>query len=117
MNSRYFAYPAVGVALALAPVAATAQGDDAKVKEVVEIATDAYVYGYSLVTTNLKYNPDGSLTLYFQNESPGKDKEANWLPAPKGEFIPMMRMYWPKEKAPSVLDGSWAPPQIQKTNN
>src|SRR5262245_38760446 len=53
MNSRYFAYPAVGVALALAPVAATAQGDDAKVKEVVEIATDAYVYGYSLVTTDV----------------------------------------------------------------
>ena len=42
-----------------------------------------------------KYNPDGSLTLYFQNESPGSDKEANWLPAPKGEFIPMLRMYWP----------------------
>ena len=46
---------------------------------------------------NLKYNKDGSLTLYFQNASPGKAKEANWLPAPKGEFIPMLRMYWPKE--------------------
>ena len=46
---------------------------------------------------NLKSNADGSLTLYFQNESPGKDKEANWLPAPKGEFIPMLRMYWPKD--------------------
>jgi hypothetical protein len=66
---------------------------------------------------NPKYNPDGSLTLYFQNESPGTDKEANWLPAPKGEFIPMMRMYWPKDKAPSVLDGSWVPPRIQKIGN
>src|SRR5262245_26075212 len=66
---------------------------------------------------NLKYNADGSLTLYFQNESPGTDKEANWLPAPKSEFIPMMRMYWPKEKAPSVLDGSWAPPRIQKVSS
>ena len=66
---------------------------------------------------NLKYNPDGSLTLYFQNESPSKDKEANWLPAPKGEFIPMMRMYWPKEKPPSVLDGSWVPPRIQRVSN
>jgi hypothetical protein len=66
---------------------------------------------------NLKYNPDGSLTLYFQNESPGKDKEANWLPAPKGEFIPMMRMYWPKDKSPSVLDGSWVPARIEKTGN
>ena len=63
---------------------------------------------------NPKFNADGSLTLYFQNESPGKDKEANWLPAPKGEFIPMLRMYWPKEKAPSILDGSWVPPQVQK---
>jgi hypothetical protein len=57
-------------------------------------------------------NPDGSLTLYFQNESPGKDKEANWLPAPKGEFIPMLRMYWPKPAPPSILDGSWTPPPV-----
>ena len=64
---------------------------------------------------NLKYNADGSLTLYFQETSPGKDKEANWLPAPKGDFIPMMRMYWPQEKNPSILAGSWAPPQIIKT--
>ncbi|MFO1306047.1 MAG: DUF1214 domain-containing protein [Burkholderiales bacterium] len=63
-----------------------------------------------------KFNADGSLTLYFQNESPGKDKEANWLPAPKGEFIPMLRMYWPKDKAPSILDGSWTPPQVQKVS-
>ena len=48
---------------------------------------------------HLKYNADGSLTLYFQNESPGADKEANWLPAPEGDFIPMLRMYWPKETA------------------
>ena len=64
---------------------------------------------------NLKYNADGSLTLYFQETSPGKDKEANWLPAPKGDFIPMMRMYWPQEKSPSILAGTWEPPQIIKT--
>jgi hypothetical protein len=63
---------------------------------------------------DLKYNADGSLTLYFQNESPGKDKEANWLPAPKGDFLPMMRMYWPKEQSPSILDASWTPPKIVK---
>ena len=63
---------------------------------------------------NLKPNADGSVTLYFQNESPGADKENNWLPAPKGPFIPMLRMYWPKEVAPSILDGSWAPPHVQK---
>jgi hypothetical protein len=63
-----------------------------------------------------KLNPDGSVTLYFQNESPGKDKEANWLPAPKGEFILMLRMYWPKEKEPSVLDGTWKVPPVQKAS-
>jgi hypothetical protein len=63
---------------------------------------------------NLQYNPDGTLTLYFQNESPGKDKEPNWLPAPKGEFLLMLRMYWPKEKDPSVLNATWVPPAIKK---
>jgi uncharacterized protein (TIGR03000 family) len=63
---------------------------------------------------DLKYNEDGSLTLYIQNESPGKDKEANWLPAPKDKFILMLRMYWPKEKDPSILDGSWKPPAVKK---
>jgi hypothetical protein len=63
---------------------------------------------------NLKANPDGSITLYFQKDSPGKDKESNWLPAPEGEFIPMLRMYWPKDNAPSILDGSWTPPNVQK---
>lgn len=62
---------------------------------------------------DLKYNPDGSLDVYIQNESPGKDKEANWLPAPKGEFILMMRLYWPKEKDPSILDGSWKLPPVK----
>jgi hypothetical protein len=63
---------------------------------------------------NPKFNADGSLTLYFQNESPGADKEANWLPAPKGDFIPMMRMYWPNENSPSIIDGSWKPPAVQR---
>ncbi|WP_244500398.1 DUF1214 domain-containing protein [Methyloceanibacter methanicus] len=63
---------------------------------------------------DLEYNDDGSLTLYFQQESPGKDKEANWLPAPKGAFIPMLRMYWPQESDPSILDGSWTPPAVEK---
>jgi hypothetical protein len=62
---------------------------------------------------SLKYNPDGSLDLYVQNVSPGKDKEANWLPAPNGVFILMMRMYWPKEKDPSILDGSWKVPPVR----
>jgi hypothetical protein len=53
---------------------------------------------------------DGGLTLYIQNESPGKDKEPNWLPAPKGWFMVVMRLYWPKEAA---LNGKWKAPQLQ----
>lgn len=63
---------------------------------------------------NLKTNADGSITLYFQSESPGKDKESNWLPAPRGNFIPMLRMYYPQATAPSILDGSWTPPAVVK---
>jgi len=59
-----------------------------------------------------KYDPDGSLTLYFQNENPGKDKEANWLPAPKGPFNLTMRLYAPKSEA---LTGKWNPPAVTKT--
>jgi hypothetical protein len=59
-------------------------------------------------------NADGSVDLYLQAESPGKAKEANWLPAPKGKFIPMLRMYWPKETPPSIIDGTWKPPAVKK---
>jgi hypothetical protein len=62
---------------------------------------------------NLKANTDGSVDLYIQNESPGPDKESNWLPAPKDQFVLMMRLYWPSEKAPSILDGSWKIPQVK----
>jgi hypothetical protein len=65
---------------------------------------------------DLKPNADGSITLYFQNESPGTDKKANWLPAPKGEFLPMMRMYYPAETSPSIIDGSWKIPAVVKMN-
>jgi hypothetical protein len=62
----------------------------------------------------LKVNADGSVDLYVQNESPGKDKEQNWLPAPKDKFVLMMRLYWPKEKAPSILDGTWKIPPVKE---
>ncbi|MCE0522429.1 MAG: DUF1254 domain-containing protein [Methylacidiphilales bacterium] len=62
---------------------------------------------------DLKPNADGSVDLYIQNESPGADKESNWLPAPKDKFILMMRLYWPDEKAPSILDGSWVIPPVK----
>jgi hypothetical protein len=63
---------------------------------------------------DLKYKEDGSLTLYFQHESPSADKEANWLPAPAAPFALTLRMYWPNETSPSILDGSWAPPPVVK---
>ncbi len=59
-------------------------------------------------------NIDGSIDLYLQHENPGGDKEANWLPAPKGRFVPMLRLYWPKTQNPSILNGTWDPPAIEK---
>ena len=59
----------------------------------------------------LKRDRDGGLTLIIQNDSPGKDKEANWLPAPKGPFAMYMRLYWPKEEA---LEGKWIAPPLSR---
>jgi len=59
-------------------------------------------------------NPDGSVDMYLQAESPGKDKEANWLPAPKGKFVLVMRIYAPRKTPPSILDGSWTPPPVKR---
>jgi hypothetical protein len=59
-------------------------------------------------------NADGSVDLYLQHENPGPAKEANWLPAPAGRFIPMLRLYWPSETPPSIVDGSWKVPPVQK---
>ena len=50
--------------------------------------------------------------VYIQNENPGPEKVSNWLPAPKGKFQVMLRMYWPRDKPPSILDGSWKVPPI-----
>jgi hypothetical protein len=61
-------------------------------------------------------NPDGSTDLYIQASSPGPDKEANWLPAPNGPFALMLRLYWPKENPPSLLDGTWSPPPVALSN-
>jgi hypothetical protein len=70
-------------------------------------------YSMSL-RTNPKFEPDGSLLILIQNENPGPDKEANWLPAPKGKFHLMLRLYWPDENEPSILDGSWVVPAVKR---
>jgi hypothetical protein len=69
-----------------------------------------YVVNSPMIPT-FKKDADGGLTLYFQNESPGVDKESNWLPAPKGPFLLVMRLYWPK---PEALDGKWAAPPLKR---
>lgn len=58
----------------------------------------------------LKYNEDGSLDLYVQHDTPGKDKETNWLPAPEGKFNLLFRFYWPEE---SIINGQWALPPVK----
>jgi hypothetical protein len=60
---------------------------------------------------DLKKDADGGLTMYLQNESPGKELESNWLPAPTGPFAAYMRLYWP---AKAALDGSWKAPKLEQ---
>jgi hypothetical protein len=69
-----------------------------------------YVVNSPMIPT-FKKDADGSLTLYFQYESPGVDKESNWLPAPKGPFLLVMRLYWPK---PEAFDGKWTAPPLKR---
>lgn len=57
-------------------------------------------------------NPDGSVDLYLQHDNPGPGREANWLPAPAGKFNLMMRLYWPTQAPPSIIDGTWKPPAV-----
>ncbi|MUM19816.1 DUF1254 domain-containing protein [Mycobacterium sp. CBMA271] len=70
---------------------------------------------YTLSQRNtLTPNADGSVDLYLQRENPGPEREANWLPAPAGKFNLMLRLYWPKETPPSIIDGTWKPPAVQR---
>jgi hypothetical protein len=70
---------------------------------------------YSMsVRTNPAYEPDGSLVIVIQHDSPGADKEANWLPAPAGTFHLMLRLYLPDPAPPSIIDGSWTIPAVER---
>ena len=89
---------------------------DGKTQFLIKNPINRYLIN-SPMLPGMKKNADGSLTLYIQKDSPGKDKEANWLPAPNDTIYLVMRLYWPKTEAPSVLppgSGSWQPPGIVK---
>lgn len=91
---------------------------DGKTQLLIENPINRYLINSPMLPT-MKANADGSMTLYIQKDSPGKDKEANWLPAPNGEIYMVMRLYWPKTEAPSILpagDGSWSPPGVVQAN-
>jgi hypothetical protein len=87
---------------------------DGKTQLLIENPLNRYLINSPMLAA-MKRNPDGSLTLYIQKDSPGKAKEANWLPAPNGPIYLVMRLYWPKDSPPSILpagDGTWKPPGI-----
>jgi hypothetical protein len=90
---------------------------DGKTQFLIKNPINRYLIN-SPMLPDMKKNLDGSLTLYLQKDSPGKDKESNWLPAPNGEIYLVMRLYWPKTEGSSVLPagaGSWNPPGIVQT--
>jgi hypothetical protein len=62
----------------------------------------------------LERNADGSLDIHIQHDAPRPDRQANWLPAPANDFNMTMRLYWPKDIDPSILDGSWKPPAVMQ---
>jgi hypothetical protein len=67
----------------------------------------------------MKKGDDGSVTIHIQKDSPGEDKESNWLPAPDGPIYMVMRLYYPRTEPPSILppgEGSWKPPGILKAD-
>nr|WP_244521316.1 DUF1254 domain-containing protein [Bauldia litoralis] len=87
---------------------------DGKTQLLIENPINRYLIN-SPMLPELKKNADGSLTIYVQSKSPGKDKETNWLPAPDGPIYMVMRLYWPKTEAPSILPigkGTWKPPGV-----
>jgi hypothetical protein len=92
---------------------------DGKSQLLIENPINRYLIN-SPMLPGMKKNADGSLTLYIQKDSPGADKESNWLPAPNDEIYLVMRLYWPKVEAPSILppgNGTWKPPAIVRAAN
>ena len=74
--------------------------------------TDNRIQRYAIGDRDeLQFNKNGSLDIYIQHSSPGREKESNWLPAPKGDFDLVLRAYWPVLE---VLTGSWKPPAVER---
>jgi hypothetical protein len=91
---------------------------DGKSQLLIENSINRYLINSPMLPGMTK-NADGSLTLYIQKDSPGADKEANWLPAPNGPIYLVMRLYWPKTTQPSILPpgaGTWQPPGVQQVS-
>jgi hypothetical protein len=89
---------------------------DGKTQLLIKNPINRYLIN-SPMLPNMKKNPDGSLTIYIQKDSPGKAKESNWLPAPDGPIYLVMRLYWPKTEQSSILppgEGTWQPPAVTK---
>jgi hypothetical protein len=89
---------------------------DGKTQLLIENPINRYLIN-SPMLPDMTTDADGSLTLYIQKDSPGKDKESNWLPAPNGPIYLVMRLYWPKETPPSILPvgkGTWQPPGLKR---
>ncbi len=87
---------------------------DGKTQLLIENPIGRYLIN-SPMLPGMKRNADGSLTIYVQKASPGKTREANWLPAPDGPIYLVMRLYWPKDTEPSILppgEGNWKPPGL-----
>lgn len=78
--------------------------------QLVDNPIDRYLIN-SPMLPDLTTDPDGGVTIYVQNSSPGAGREANWLPAPPGPFVAALRLYWPKQEA---LDGTWQAPKMTK---
>ena len=95
-------------------ISGTAGATPSTINSTQKGCADQKLAGLTFGTKNktLKYDPDGSLTIYVQADPPAGDQRANWLPAPKqGDFSLYVRAYWPKV---AVIDGSWTPPPVKR---
>ena len=87
---------------------------DGRTQLLIQNPINRYLINSSMLP-QMKKDTDGSLTIYIQKDTPGAEKESNWLPSPNGPIYLVMRLYWPKTGSPSILppgEGTWKPPGI-----